>query len=150
MTTLGTKLDKTSQKYHCPFKLLHALQQDRCNASKTNCTSNYRSHFIAVCWFGMIAGLHFCTFGAQVECPWGPWGSPMVTFRTTQGHQKGRFGQPWRTFKTRHRKHPKKTLFWDLFWAPGLTTFLVVFAKRNQIIFKSHKTHEKNVPKLHF
>ena len=48
-----------------------------------------------------------------------------VTFGTTQGHQKGHLGPPWRTFETRHRKHLKKSLFWDLFWDPNLMTFRV-------------------------
>ena len=48
-----------------------------------------------------------------------------LTFGTTQGHQKGHLGPPWRTFETRHRKHPKRSLFWYLFWDSNLMTFRV-------------------------
>ena len=78
-----------------------------------------------------------------------------ITFGTTQGHQKGHLGPPWRTFETRHRKHLKKTLFWDLFWDSNLMTFRVFIcpcfymcSKRKNEVQRSRNVR-KRVPKLH-
>ena len=52
-------------------------------------------------------------------------GTLKLTFGTTQGHQKQHLGPPWRTFETGHRKHLKRSLFWDLFWDSNLMTLRV-------------------------
>ena len=64
-----------------------------------------------------------------------------VTFGTTQKHQKGHLGPPWRTFQIRHPKNLKKTFFWDPFGDPNLMTFHHLFA----LVFTCAPSEENEV-----
>ena len=85
----------------------------------------------------MATGRHF-RYRGSLSASLGTLG---VTFGTTQKHQKGHLGLPWRTFEIRHQKNLKKPLFWDPFGDPNLMTIRVFFA----IIFTCAPSEENKV-----
>ena len=101
---------------------------------------------------GWLRDLHFRYRGLLLVSL----GALGLTFGTTQGHQKDHLGPPWRTFESRHRKHPKKPLLGDLFWDPNWMIFLVFFAlvftsfRAKEMRSKCRKICRKRIQKLHF
>ena len=66
-----------------------------------------------------------------------------VTFGTTQGHQKGPLGPPWRTsFETRHRKHLKKVTFGGLVLGPKFDDIYCLFVA---LVFTCAPSEENEV-----